>query len=98
MKSFGLLTKDGINIVLSGYITNNRTNSCIKIKNKTKWEKPELNVEEEEADTRIVSHLNDVGNKGFKKIVIASNDTDVAAYILNYTCYFLNMGVKEIWI
>ena len=28
--------KDEINIVLSGYVTNNRTNPCIEIKNKTK--------------------------------------------------------------
>ena len=93
-----LVNKDEINIALSGYITNNRANPCIEIKNKTKREKPELNDEEEEADTRTVSHVNDAVNNGFKKNVIVSNDADVVVYVLNYTCYFQNMSVEEIWI
>ena len=92
-----LVNKDGINIVLSGYITNKRINLRIEIKNKTKWENPELNVKEE-VDTRIVFHVNDAVNNGFWEIVIDSDDTDVRVYILNYACYFQNMCVEEIWI
>ena len=33
----------------------------------------------------------------YQNIVIASNDTDVVVYVLNYACYFQNM-VKKIWI
>ena len=50
-------------------MTNNRPNPCFEIKNKTKREKPELNVKEEEADTRTVSHVNDAVSNGFKKII-----------------------------
>ena len=89
--------KDIINIALRGYITNNRPNPCFETKNKTKRGKPELNVEEE-ADTRTVSHVNDVVSNGFKKIIFASNDTDVVVYILNCACDFQNIGFKEFWI
>ena len=33
-------------------------------------EKPELNVEEEEADTRIVFHVKDAVKKRFEKILL----------------------------
>ena len=92
-----LVNKNGINVVLSGYITNKRINLCTEIKNKTKWEHPELNVKEE-VDTRIISHVNDAVNNGSREIVIDSDDTDVGVYILNYACYFQNMCVEEIWI
>ena len=41
---------------------------------KIEKEKPELNFEKEEADTRIVSHVNDAVKNRFEKIVIASNN------------------------
>ena len=57
-----------------------------------------MNVKEEEADTRTVSHVNDAVSNGFKKIIFASNDTDVVVYILNCACYFQNIGFGEFWI
>ena len=69
-----LAKKDKINIVLSGYITNIKINPCVEVRARIEKEKPELNVEEEEADTRIVSHVNDAVKNGFEKIVIASNN------------------------
>ena len=52
----------------------------------------------EEADSRIIPHLNWSLSKGYKSFVILSNDADVLVLILHYLKRFKSLGVEQIWI
>ena len=52
----------------------------------------------EEADSRVVVHVNwAVRVKQCKRIIVVSNDTDTFAYLLHYTPYFQTLGLREMW-
>ena len=49
----------------------------------------------EEADTRLLIHVNDASQKGIKKIKIITVDTDVVVIAL---CVFHSLNLSELWI
>ena len=88
-----------VNMILSGYIGgNNETVSCIELKNGYRTQLNDLNSNIEEADLRLVPHIQHAIEQGKQRVVIASNDTDVFALVLYYTEKFLTDGAKEIWL
>ncbi|KAG1707506.1 Ankyrin repeat and death domain-containing protein 1A [Nymphon striatum] len=58
---------------------------------------PELDVEIEEADVRLIPHALHAANHGSTRIVILSNDTDVMVLALHYWDIFKHHGLKELW-
>ena len=57
-----------------------------------------LNNWQEEADCRIISHVNWAVGKGCKREVVMSNDTDTAILLLHYIGLFKDSGLKELWV
>ncbi|KAG1675185.1 hypothetical protein GQR58_014808 [Nymphon striatum] len=56
---------------------------------------PELDVEIEEADVRLIPHVLHAANHGSTRIVILSNDTDVMVLALHYWDIFKHHGLKN---
>ena len=48
----------------------------------------------EEADTRLVFHVNDIVHDGLKRVIIVCTDTDVVGIALNVFC---DMSITELW-
>ena len=58
----------------------------------------ELNSWIEEADARLILHIDwAVRTQGCKRAVIISNDADTMATILRYMYHFCQHGLKELW-
>ena len=59
---------------------------------------PELPKWIEEADARLVAHVDwAVHLKKCERVVILSNDTDTVALLLRYMPYSQALGLKELW-
>ena len=59
---------------------------------------PELDVDIEEADARIIPHALHAVNCGATRVVLLSNDTDVMVLALHFWNIFKGHGLKELWI
>ena len=60
--------------------------------------RPDLDSFIEEADYRVISHIEKAVLNGIKRIIVYSNDTDVVVYLLYYSHHFIDIGIKELWI
>ena len=80
--------------MLSGYVTDeNGIESCIMVKNGVTSEKQNVDSSLKEADYRIIPHVANASKNGYKRIVVASNDSDVVIYALSY---FESLNVEEL--
>lgn len=52
----------------------------------------------EEADLRIMPHIKHATNRGYQRVMVLSNDTDVLVLLLYHWTTFKNLGLKELWI
>ena len=52
----------------------------------------------EEADSRIIPHIQKTVTRGVRLVIIHSNDTDVTVFLLYYIHYFINLGIEDLWI
>lgn len=52
----------------------------------------------EEADLRIMPHIKHATNRGYQRVMVLSNDTDVLVLLLYLWTTFKNLGLKELWI
>ena len=96
-KSFS--SKSQHRIVLSGYVTDSEgVKPCIELYQGNLQMYPDLDSKIEEADSRIIPHVEKAVMKGVKRVIVHSNDTDVLVYPLYYIHYFINLGVEELWI
>ena len=85
-----------ITVVLSGYVSDaSGIESGILIKHGVEFEKEELKSSLDEADYRIIQHIAYARKNGYKRIVVASNDTDVVIYALSY---FVSFDIEELWV
>ena len=57
----------------------------------------ELDSNIEEADSRIIPHIEKAIMRGVQKVIVLSNDTDVFVLVLYYVHYFMEKGLVEIW-
>ena len=76
---------------------------CIEIIKGEEIEKPTLNSMIEEADCRIIPHIekaimNDIERVITYSIITYSNNADVVLYLLYYVHQFKDPGIKELWI
>lgn len=53
--------------------------------------------DEEEADGRIILHVQDMIAKGAKRVVVCCSDTDVLVVGISYCDSFKAAGLEELW-
>ncbi len=70
---------------------------CISLKDGKCSPKHDLNVSLEEADVRLIIHINDAAKDGMKRVVVVSNDTDVLVLCLHFWNEFEEVGLEELW-
>ena len=69
-----------------------------QINRRSEKEVPELLNWQEEADSRLMSHIAWAVDNGFKRIVVILNDTDRVAFILRYIPEFISKCLYKLWI
>ena len=71
---------------------------CIQYKDGITSNKGNLDKPIEEADLRIIPHIEDSIQSKNTRIVLLSNYTDVLVLVLYFMQYFTSIGLKELWI
>ena len=87
------------NIVLSSYVTDAEgiVNSEAILDNNV-FSIEELNVDIEEADSRLIPHIFYQSKNATKRVLVSSNDTDVFVLLVHYFAKFSYQGLQELWI
>ena len=85
-------------LVVSGVIVNGEVLPAQRFTNGEAHSLMELKNSIEEADYRLVPHVNWAAQHNTKKVVLLSNDTDVIAIMLQYIETFKSNGLSELWI
>ena len=91
----GIAKKTKSHIVKSGSVKNdNSIVKCVECKpNGLCIERNDLSSNIEEADARIIPHINDALSNEFTHFIVKSNDTDVFVVLLHYTIHFKERGL-----
>ena len=71
---------------------------CIGVNGDRFTPRPDLDSVIEEADCRIIPHVEKAALHGIERVIVYSNDTDVVVYLLCYNHHFINDGIKELWL
>ena len=86
-------------MVLSGVVVNEDQRPCIFVHHdQNTSDIDDLNSDIEEADHRLIPHIEWSLHIGHNNIVVISNDTDVLVLLVHYFKIFSRMGLKKIWI
>lgn len=88
----------GTPIVVSGVIVNGEVVPAQRFANGEAHSLTELKNFIEEADYRLVPHVNWTAQHNTKRVVLLSNDTDVIVIMLRYFETFKSNGLSELWI
>ena len=92
-------TYNGATPVYLGGANYDDMTSCLKISNSQVSQQPLLKCNHEEADDRILFHVNHgVRIAGFSKIVIASPDADVFVNAVHHYSRWMYCALDELWI
>ena len=84
--------KSNLQILSREHFIDKSKESCIKIRNSVASAKHDLDYSLEEADCCIILHVADASDRGCKRILITSDDSDVVIYALSY---FGSFNVEE---
>ena len=88
-----------IKILLSGYVTDaDVPRTCELLTDGESYEQPNPYSSIEEADSRIIPHIFEAVKNGSMRIMVLSNDTDVAVYNIAHYERFRDEGMSELWI
>ena len=85
-----------LRIILSGYVTNaDAMRLCIQVNQEaTVTLRPDLDSSLEQADCRIIPHVEKAALTGIQRAIIYSNDTDVVVYLLYiYIHHFIDVCI-----
>lgn len=85
-------------VVVSGMVMDNYILDAILVTDGKETVLPDLALSCEEADTRIVPHVNWAIRNGAKRVVVLSNDTDVVVLLLRFMANFMSHGLRELWV
>ena len=85
-------------IVLSRIIGDEISSETISIVNSKIGCYSELNTDHEEADVRIIPHVDHAIRRNCERAVILSSDADVFAISLNFYYIFASNDLLELWI
>ena len=92
-------SKSQHHIVLSGYVTDSEgMEPCIGLYQGNLQRCSDVDTMIEEADSRIIPHIEKAVKRGACCLTAHLNDTDVVVFLLYYIHYFINLGVKDLWI
>ena len=93
---------ENIDLILSGTLNSNSTSTPYFQQLISPIPSPipseNLNKDIEEADLRIIPHIENSILSNTTRIIVVSNDTDVVVLILYYMHYFFSIGLVELWI
>ena len=91
--------RDLQNVIMSGMVIDEEIVSArIKQTGSNIRDVPQLNNWQEEADSRVISHVEWAIRDGCEKSVVISNDTDTIALLLHYICVFKVCGLLVLWV
>ena len=97
MLARALTLRDLKNVIVSAMVVNNElTEPKLKENNSEVREVPELSSWLEEADSRIVPHINWSVEHGCQRMLVFSNDTDTICLLLRYLSTFQYKGLQEL--
>ena len=86
-------------MILSGVVMNEEQRPCTFVHyNHNISEIHSLKSNIEEADHRLIPHIQWSLQEGHKNFAVISNDTDVLVLLLHYCKIFLRMGLQKMWI
>ena len=92
-------TYSGSTPVYLGGANSDDITSCLEISNNEMTQQRQLKCNHEEADDRILFHVNHgVRTAGFSKIVIASPDTDVFVNSVHHFSRWMFCVLNELWV
>lgn len=88
---------DNADVVVSAMGVSSEFEPCRAIINGCDVTLPDLDIEIEEADVRMIPHAVHAVNSGASRVVLLSNDTDVMVLGLHYWNILKGHGLKELW-
>ncbi len=91
--------RDMHDVVLSGMVVNEElTSARLKLAGSPASDLSDLNNWQEEADSRIISHVHWAVGRGCERAIVVSNDTDTVILLLRYISLFKEGGLQELWV
>ena len=90
--------RDMTDVIVSGVVNNELKEPQIKEKDAEPRDVPELSSWLEEADSRIIPHVNWSVEHGCQRMLVFSNDTDTICLLLHYLRIFQQKGLLEMWV
>ncbi|KAG1696934.1 Alpha-N-acetylgalactosaminidase [Nymphon striatum] len=84
--------------IVASHVFGEQTILCLSAHNNCSTEVPELCLDIEEADARIIPHVLHAVQHGMRRIVVLSSDTDVSILLIYYWATFLSNGLQELWV
>ena len=93
-----VVSRDMQHVVISGLVRDGEVILAKLVENNNVSDIPELSNWQEEADCRIIPHIEWSVSRGCQRAVIISNDTDSVALILRYVHHFIDNGLQELWV
>ena len=70
---------------------------CKKVERGNISDAPNLRCEHEEADDRLMLHIDDAVRAGYERIIIASPDTDIFVTALYHYTKWMYVNLQELW-
>ena len=91
--------RDKSDVLVSAMIVNNELKEAKLKENGTAPRVvPELSSWLEEADSRIIPHVNWSAERGCQRMLVFSNDTDTICLLLRYVSIYQRKGLQELWV
>ncbi len=89
-----------VNVVISGTVLDGEPQPCKAFIDGFEFDDLEsLKSKLEEADSRIIPHMNwSITKQNVKNFIILSNDTDVLVLVIHYFRHFKTFGAEKVWI
>ena len=86
-------------IVSSGCVTDSEgMKTCTELYQGDLLTYPDRDLMIEEANSRIIPHIQKAVMRGVRRVIVHSNDTDVVIFLLHYLHYFLQLDIEDLWI
>lgn len=82
----------------ASYISGEQVMPCYSSFGGSNIEVPELNIDIEEADARIIPHAMHAVKARSQRIIVLSSDTDVFVLLLYYWDELHSCGLRELWV
>ena len=85
------------NLTLSSMVVNDEIIPSLHKSDQQLSSIEELNCWEEEADSRVIIHIQWSISIGAKRVIVLSNDSDTLMLLFRYISQFLSKGLIDLW-